>query len=83
MQQIYKRISMPKCDFSKLAITVNLQCYPVNLLYNFRTSFPKNSSGVLQFFEKEGLKRMKSLVLFFDEIYFIQFSNCYNHCVIS
>ena len=35
---------MPKCDFNKVALH---GCSPVNLLYIFRTSFPKNTSGGL------------------------------------
>ena len=52
MQQIYRRTSMPKCDFKK----VGKQLYwnrtsawmsPVILLHIFRTSFPRNKSGWL------------------------------------
>ena len=49
MQQIYRRISMPKCDFNKVAknfieITVRHGCSPVNLLHVFITPFFKNIS---------------------------------------
>ena len=53
MHQIYRRTSMPKCDFKKVAksnfieITLRLGCSPVNLLHLFKTSFPKNTSGWL------------------------------------
>ena len=41
---------MPKCDFNKVAsnfteIALRHGCSPVNLLYIFRTSFPRNTSG--------------------------------------
>ena len=41
---------MPKCDFNKLQskfteITLRHVCSPVNLLYIFRTPFPKNTSA--------------------------------------
>ena len=40
---------MPKCDFNKVAIQTKLRhgCSPVNLLYIFRTPFPRSSSGWL------------------------------------
>ena len=41
MQQIYRRTSMLKCDFNKVA---KHGCSPVNLLYIFRTSLLKNTS---------------------------------------
>ena len=44
MQQSYRRKSMPKCDFNKVA---KHGYSPVNLLHIFRTSFPKNTSGRL------------------------------------
>ena len=51
MQQIYRREPMPKCDFNKVAlqleITLRRGCFPMNLLHIFRTLFPKNSSGRL------------------------------------
>ena len=49
MQQIYRRTSMPKCDFSKVAIEMTLWhvCSPVNLLHIFRTPFPKKTLGRL------------------------------------
>ena len=40
IQQIYRGTPMPKCDFSKVAL-------PVNLVHIFRTPFPKNTSGRL------------------------------------
>ena len=43
MQQIYRRTSIPKYDFSKVA----LGCSPVNLLHIFRTPFLKKTSGRL------------------------------------
>ena len=50
MQQIYRRIPMPKCDFEQrnfIEITLRHRCSPVNLLYIYRTPFPKNNSGWL------------------------------------
>ena len=49
MQQIYRRTPMPKCDFNKVASELYLNrtsawVSPVNLLRNFRTPFPKNTS---------------------------------------
>ena len=49
MQQIYRRVPMPKCDFSEVAcnfikITLRHGCSPVNLLHIFRTPFPRNTS---------------------------------------
>ena len=50
MQQIYKRTSILKCDFNKVALLCSLieitfwhGFSPVNLLYIFRTRFPKNT----------------------------------------
>ena len=40
IQQIYRRTTMPKCAFNKVAS-------PVNLLHIFRTLFHKNTSGWL------------------------------------
>ena len=50
MQQIYRKTSMSKCDFNKVAlqlfeITLRHGCSPVNLLHIFRTPFLKNTSG--------------------------------------
>ena len=54
MQQIYRWRPMPKSNFNKVALLCNFieialrqECSPVNLLYIFRTSFPKNTSGRL------------------------------------
>ena len=52
MQQVYRRTSMPKCDFSKAAlhfieITLRYRFSPVNLLYFFRTPFYQNTYGGL------------------------------------
>ena len=52
MQQIYRRISMPKCDFSKVALQLywnrtSAWMFSLNLLYIFRTLFYKNISGWL------------------------------------
>ena len=44
MQQIYRRIPMPKYDFNKVANRPRHGCSPVNLLHVFRTPFPKNTS---------------------------------------
>ena len=53
IQQFYKRTPMPKCDFNKVAIQVEIalrhERSPVNLLPILRTPFPKKSSeGLLQ-----------------------------------
>ena len=52
MQQVYRRRSMPKCDFTKVAfsfieIILRHECSPVIMLHIFRTSFLKNISGGL------------------------------------
>ena len=52
MQQIYRRTPMRKCDFNKVPeqlylITLRHGYSPVNLLYIFRTCFPRNTSGWL------------------------------------
>ena len=56
MQQIYRTTPMRehKCDFNKfywkfyfIEITLRHRCSPVNLLHNFRTLFPKNTSDRL------------------------------------
>ena len=48
MQQIYRRTTMPKCNFNKVAkITLWYRCSPVNLLHIFRTPCLKNTSGCL------------------------------------
>ena len=50
MQQIYRRTPMPisielLCNF--IEFTLRHGCSPVNLLHNFRTPLPKNTSGRL------------------------------------
>ena len=45
MQQIYRRTSIPKCDFNK--VTFRHGCSPVNFLYIFRTLFRKIIYGGL------------------------------------
>ena len=55
MQQISRRTPVQKCDFNKveklqsnfIETTLRHGCSPVNLLYIFRTSFSKNTSGWL------------------------------------
>ena len=46
LQQIYRRTTMPKCDFNCNFIEITLQhgCSPVNLQHIFRTPFTKNTS---------------------------------------
>ena len=38
---------MPKCDFNKVAVTLQDGCSLVNLLHIFRIPFHKNTSGGL------------------------------------
>ena len=38
---------MPKCNFNKVAKQLLHGCFPVNLLYIFRTPSPRNTSGWL------------------------------------
>ena len=45
MQQIYRRTTVPKCDFNK--VTLRHVCSPINLLRVFRTTFYKNTYGGL------------------------------------
>ena len=50
--QIYKRTTMSKCGFNKVARQLywnhtSAGCSPVNLLHIFKTLFPKNTSGGL------------------------------------
>ena len=48
MQQIYRKIPMPKCDFIKVAL-----CSPVVLLHIFRRLFPTITyGGLLPNYEK-------------------------------
>ena len=52
MQQSYRRTTLPKCDFNKVAcnfieITILHGYSPVDLLHIFRKSFPRNTSGRL------------------------------------
>ena len=52
MQQIYRRIPMPKCDFSKVVLQLNWNhtstwVFSCDLLHIFRTPFSKNISGGL------------------------------------
>ena len=56
MQQTYRRIPMPECDFNKVA-SLRHGCSPVNLLHIFRTPFPKNTSEglLLRVLEREVL----------------------------
>ena len=52
MQQIYRRIPTPKCDFicNFIQITLRHGCSPANLLHIFRTPFPRNTFGWLLLF---------------------------------
>ena len=52
MQQIYRRTSMPKCDF-------NHRCFPVNLLHMFRTPFDKSTPErpLLTFWSSKKIQR--------------------------
>ena len=49
MQQVYKRITMPKCDFNKVSSQLyrnrtSTWVFSCKLLHIFRTPFPKNTS---------------------------------------
>ena len=44
MQQIYRKTTMPKCDFDKNAKQLRHECVPVNLLHVFSIPFPKSTS---------------------------------------
>ena len=53
MQQIFRRIPVPKCNFNKVGCNfietaLRHERSPVNLLHIFRTPFPKNTSGWLR-----------------------------------
>ena len=52
MQQIHRRTPMPNCDFNKVAfnfieIALRYVFSPVKLLHIFRTTFLKNTFGLL------------------------------------
>ena len=49
IQQIYRRITMPKCVHESRFKIIEITLYwnPINFLYIFRTPFPKNTSGWL------------------------------------
>ena len=54
MQQIYRRILMPKCDFNKIALQLywfwnrtSAWVFSCKFAAFFRTSFPRNTSGRL------------------------------------
>ena len=60
IQQIYRRTSMPRCDFNKVACVISIKLQsnfieiaprhggsPVSLLHIFRIPFLKNTSGWL------------------------------------
>ena len=48
IQQTCRRTPMRKCYFNSIEITLRHRCYSsTNLLYIFRTLFPKNTFGVL------------------------------------
>ena len=56
MRQIYRRKSIPKCDFNFIEITLRHGSSPVNLLHIFKAPFSKNTSGgMLLNFAKSGL----------------------------
>ena len=67
MQQIYRRITIPKCNLNKVAvnfieIALHHRCSSVNLLHIFRTYFPKNSSGgLLQWIERSILLKWEEI----------------------
>ena len=49
MQQIYRRLPMPKCDllWNFIEITTRHRCFPVNLLHIFRRLFYKSTYEAL------------------------------------
>ena len=62
IQQIYRRTPMLKCDFNKVEITLHHRCSPVNLLYIFRTPFPKNTCGGLLLLKTTLLLKSKEIL---------------------
>ena len=65
MLEIYRRTSMPKCDFNKVAeITLWHGCFPVNFLHIFRTAFLKNTSGQLLLESDTGWKSLCDSISF-------------------
>ena len=70
VQQIYRRASMSKCDFSKVALQFFFEirlwygCSPVNLLHIFKTPFYKNTYGGLLL---QGLLK-ESFILFQSQL---------------
>ena len=78
MQQIRRRIPMPKCDF-----TLRLGCFPVNLLRIFRTSFSKNHPGGLLLFIANIKKTMRNFSVDFHVLLSILKIARRNHFFIS
>ena len=70
MQQIYKRTSMPKWDFNKIAfqfieIALRHGCSLVNLLHIFRRLFQKNTFGWLLLSIWKFVKRFGTLRIYY------------------
>ena len=63
MQQTFRRTPMQKCDFA-----LRHGCSPVNLLYIFRTPFPRNTSRwlLLQFSARSLIMLLQTTVQFFS-----------------
>ena len=59
MPQIFRRTSLPKCDFNKVVKQLHWP-YPVNMLHIFRTLFPKNTSGGLLLYIFSDIKKKSS-----------------------
>ena len=54
---------MSKCDFN-IEIALRHSCSPVNLLHNFRTPFPRNTSGWLLLLIKKQYNMLEIRLLF-------------------
>ena len=68
MQQMYRRTSMPKCDFNSNFIEIKLRqgCSTVNLLHIFRTPFFKNRQLLLAAAHYMNIKFLLRIFVFLD-----------------
>ena len=74
IQQVYRKTSMPKCDFNKVTFQLALQlhwnriwhgCSPVNLQHIFRTPFSKNTSKRLLLYATSRDSGIPKIYIFF------------------